>query len=86
MFDRPDSNAAFDESGQKEAVVVVHLNFNDANFAESEQEFIELVNSTGAEIAVMVHGKRRAPDSKFFAGSGKVEEIRQHVLTCLVLH
>lgn len=80
MFDRPNSNAAFDVSKKREAVVLVHLNFNDINFDESEQEFIELVNSTGAKIATIVHGKRRAPDSKFFAGTGKVDEIRQQVL------
>lgn len=80
MFDRPDSGAAFEQSAKKEAVVLVHLNFNDLNFAESEQEFIELVNSTGAEIAEIIHGKRRSPDPKFFAGSGKVDEIKEHVV------
>ena len=80
MFDRPDSNTAFDTSKTKEAVVLVHLNFNDRNFDESEQEFIELVNSTGAAVATIIHGKRRAPDSKLFAGSGKVQEIREHVI------
>lgn len=80
MFDRPDSNAAFDTAKTKESAVLVHLNFNDRNFDESEQEFIELVNSTGADIATIIHGKRRAPDSKFFAGSGKVDEIKEHVV------
>jgi len=80
LFDRPNSNAAFKDSAEKEAVVLVHLNFNDRNFAESEQEFIELVNSTGARIAEIVHGKRHRPDPKFFAGSGKIDEIREHVL------
>ncbi|MDH5358063.1 MAG: GTPase HflX [Gammaproteobacteria bacterium] len=80
MFDRPDSNAAFDESSEKEAVVLVHLNFNDPDFDETEQEFIELVQSTGAEIAVIIHGKRQRPDPKYFAGTGKVEEIREHVV------
>jgi len=80
LFDRPDSNAAFDESSAKEAVVLVHLNFNDPDFAEAEQEFIELVNSTGADISVIVHGKRHRPDPKYFAGTGKVDEIHQHIL------
>ena len=80
MFERPNSNAAFDVSENKEAVVLVHLNFNDINFDESEQEFIELVNSTGAKVATIVHGKRRVPDSKFYAGTGKVDEIREHVI------
>jgi GTP-binding protein HflX len=79
LFDRPTSNAAFDDSSEKEAVVIVHLNFNDPNFAESEQEFIELVTSTGARIADVVHGKRQRPDPKFFAGSGKIDEIRESV-------
>ena len=80
LFDRPSGNAAFDVSENKEAIVLVHLNFNDINFDESEQEFIELVNSTGAKVATIVHGKRRVPDSKFYAGTGKVDEIREHVL------
>ncbi len=80
LFDRPNSNAAFEDNSEKEAVILVHLNFNDPNFAESEQEFIELVGSTGAKIAEIVHGKRQRPDPKFFAGSGKIDEIREYVL------
>tara|TARA_R110001583_G_scaffold41891_2_gene133216 strand:- start:40810 stop:41970 length:1161 start_codon:yes stop_codon:yes gene_type:complete len=80
LFDRPNSNAAFDGAAKKEAVVLVHLDLNVSDFAEAEQEFIELVESTGARIATIVHGKRQRPDAKFFAGTGKVEEIRQQVL------
>ncbi len=80
MFDRKDTNAAFDDNSSKESVVLVHLDFNVYDFAESEQEFIELVGSTGAKIASTIHGKRHRPDSKYFAGSGKVEEIKEHVL------
>lgn len=80
MFERPGNNAAFESSTNKEAVVLVHLNFNNPNFEEAEQEFAELVNSTGADIATVVHGKRRSPDPKYFAGSGKVEEIREQVV------
>ena len=79
LFDLPSSHAAFDESSDKESVVLVHLNFNDRNFQESEQEFIELVHSTSARIATIIHGNRKRPDPKFFAGTGKIEEIRQHV-------
>lgn len=80
LFDRPNNNAAFKDTSNKEAVILVHLNFNDPSFAESEQEFIELVGSTGAKIAEVVHGKRQRPDAKFFAGSGKIDEIKEHVL------
>jgi GTP-binding protein HflX len=79
LFDRPDSQAAFSDESEKEAVVLVHLNFNDPNFEESQQEFVELVGSTGANIAAIVQGKRHKPDPKFFIGSGKVEEISEHV-------
>lgn len=79
MFDRPDSNAAFDDLSSKEAVVLVHLNFNDPDFDESQMEFKELVGSTGANIAAIVEGKRHRPDPKYFAGSGKVDEVAEYV-------
>ena len=78
MFDRP-QGAPFEASQQQEAVILVHLNINDPDFSETEQEFIELVNSTGAKVASIVHGNRRSPNPKYFAGSGKVDEIKQHV-------
>ncbi|HIC47336.1 MAG TPA: GTPase HflX [Methylophaga aminisulfidivorans] len=71
---------AFDDSSEKEAVVLVHLNFNDPDYEDSQQEFIELVGSTGANIAAIIQGKRHRPDPKFFAGSGKVDEIAEHVM------
>mgnify|MGYP000550175157 CR=1 FL=1 len=80
LFDRPSGHAAFDNSSEKEAVILVHLDFKNPNFDDIKQEFIELVNSTGAKIASIVHGKRSRPDPQFFAGTGKVEEIREHVL------
>lgn len=80
MFERPDSNAAFnDKDSDKEPVVVVHLNFRDANYDDSRQEFVELVTSTNARIAAVVQGNRQRPDPKYFIGSGKVEEIALHV-------
>ncbi|WP_273179571.1 MULTISPECIES: ribosome rescue GTPase HflX [Methylophaga] len=80
MFERPDIQTAFDDSSEKEAVVLVHLNFNDPDYEDSQQEFIELVGSTGANIAAIIQGKRHRPDPKFFAGSGKVDEIAEHVM------
>jgi GTP-binding protein HflX len=79
LFDRPDSHAAFDESSEKEAVVLAHFNFNDPDFDESQQEFEELVRSTGARVAAVVQGKRSRPDPKYFTGSGKVDELAEHV-------
>lgn len=80
MFERPNSDAAFNEKSDREAVVLVHLDFNDADYEENRQEFIELVNGTGARIAAVTSGKRQRPDPRYFAGSGKVDEIAQHVL------
>jgi GTP-binding protein HflX len=80
LFERPDIQTAFDDSSEKEAVVLVHLNFNDPDYEDSQQEFIELVGSTGAKIAAIIQGKRHRPDPKFFAGSGKVDEIAEHVM------
>lgn len=82
MFERPNSDAAFNEKSDREAVVLVHLDFNDADYEENRHEFIELVNGTGARIAAVTSGKRQRPDPRYFAGSGKVDEIAQHVLAC----
>jgi GTPase len=79
LFDRPDGKAAFNDSSDREAVVLVYLNFNDANYDESLQEFKELVGGTGANIAAIVQGKRYRPDPKYFVGSGKADEIAEYV-------
>ncbi|MCK4952123.1 MAG: GTPase HflX [Gammaproteobacteria bacterium] len=44
---------------------------------EDLQEFQELALSAGAQIVEVVQGTRNAPDSRYFIGSGKVEEISQ---------
>ena len=75
MFDRPDSNAAFTNDENQDAVVLVHMNLNELAFEETHGEFIELVNSTGANIAADITGKRHRPDAKLFVGSGKADEI-----------
>lgn len=80
MFERPNSDAAFHEKSEREAVVLVHLDFNDADYDETRQEFIELVNGTGARIAAVTSGKRQRPDPRYFAGTGKVDEIAEQVL------
>lgn len=80
MFERPDTKTAFDDKSDKEAVVLAHFNFNDPDFDESQQEFEELVRSTGARVAAVVQGKRQLPDPKYFTGSGKVDELAEQVL------
>lgn len=44
-------------------------------------ELHELAESAGAGVCALVGGVRPAPDARFFVGKGKVDEIRQAVLT-----
>lgn len=68
MFERPQSG---------ERAVLVHLTLQ-AN-QEDLSELRELAKSAGAEPVCVVVGSRRSPDSKYFVGTGKLEEIRQAV-------
>jgi GTP-binding protein HflX len=71
FFERPKSG---------ERAILVHLNLSDDNAHENIEEFKELVISAGAEPIAIVLGTRQQPSPKFFAGTGKVEEIRQAVI------
>ena len=66
MFDRPDLG---------ERAVLVHVQFRRNTNNQELNEFKDLVNSTGAEIATVVTVQRNMPDAKLLIGSGKVEEI-----------
>ncbi len=47
---------------------------------EDLNEFQELAQSAGARVLAVITGSRQVPDSKYFIGTGKAEEIRQQVL------
>jgi GTP-binding protein HflX len=66
MFDRPDSG---------DSVVLVSLDFGDADYADSLEELHRLAESANLKVVGVVEGKRARPDAATFAGSGKVEEI-----------
>ena len=68
MFDRP-------VGGQ--AAVLVGLDLGQRGYGESVEELRLLALSAGLEIKAVLGGSRSRPDSSTFAGSGKVEEIRQ---------
>ena len=53
----------------------MHLALRSERAPEDVREFEELVISAGGIPMELITGSRRAPDVKFFAGSGKVEEI-----------
>jgi GTP-binding protein HflX len=63
----------------EERVVLVHINFPVGKMEESLEEFKELALSAGAQMVGIVLGTRRSPESKYFVGSGKAEEIREAV-------
>lgn len=70
MSDRPSGG---------ERVVLVHVNFPSGSMEEDLDEFRELAISAGADIVAIVTGTRYVPDTKYFVGSGKAEEIRDTV-------
>ncbi len=66
MFERPGSDSQ---------AVLVSLDFGDTDYAESTDELTQLALSARIGVAGILRGKRARPDSAFFAGSGKVDEI-----------
>ncbi|KAB2926796.1 MAG: GTPase HflX [Candidatus Contendobacter sp.] len=67
MFERPRGG---------ERAVLVRLLLNGAEESQDAAEFRDLAASAGAECVALVTGRRQAPDSRLFVGSGKAEEIR----------
>ncbi len=67
FFERPDEG---------ERAVLVHMDFQSEDVREELGEFKELVVSAGAIPAVVVLGNRKSPDSKYFVGTGKAQEIK----------
>lgn len=59
--------------------VLVHVEFPGSDHAAETAEFIELVRSSGAEVAAALGGRRQRPDARYFVGSGKAEEIAVQV-------
>jgi len=58
-----------------ENAVLVHIDFSDEDSREDLVELQLLVESAGAQSIGVITGSRRAPDRKFFVGSGKAEEL-----------
>ena len=69
MIERPAAAA------DPQAAVVVCLDFGDDNYEESVEEVVRLVESAGVKRHRVITGRRARPDPKFYAGSGKVQEI-----------
>lgn len=67
MFDRPSGG---------DAVVLVSVDFGDADYEESLQELRHLAGTAGLNISATLEGKRQSPDPKYFIGSGKADELK----------
>jgi len=67
MFERPKSG---------ERAVLVHVDQGGDEVAEALEEFRLLAESAGAEQVGLATVRRRSADPRFFAGSGKVQEIK----------
>jgi GTP-binding protein HflX len=65
----------FDRYEAGERAILVHIDFSDEDSREDLEELKLLVESAGAESIGVITGSRRAPDRKFFVGSGKAEEL-----------
>jgi len=71
LFERP-------QSGTK--AVLVHIDFRDQEARESLEEFRQLAHSANVKTVSVIKGARSTPDSKYFIGSGKAEEIHTAVV------
>lgn len=66
MFERP-------ASGNR--AILVQVDFGQGGIDERLAEISLLAGSAGATVVGVVQGRRQAPDSAFFVGKGKAEEI-----------
>jgi GTP-binding protein HflX len=69
------SKAAAAPAADHRAAIIVCLDFGDDDFEERVEEVVRLVESAGVTRHRVIRGRRSRPDPKFYAGTGKVEEI-----------
>jgi GTP-binding protein HflX len=70
LFERPQSG---------ERAVLVHVDFPGLSDPDDLLEFTELVKSAGAQPVATVTASRKAPEARYFVGSGKAAEVRDLV-------
>ena len=70
MFERPRSS---------ERAILVHAAAGGAPDTFEREEFIELATSAGANVVDQLVSARKKPDSRFFIGKGKVEQLSDSV-------
>ncbi|MBM38335.1 MAG: GTPase HflX [Woeseia sp.] len=70
MFERP-------TSGEK--VILIHSNQNSLANKSEQTEFYELASSAGATIAAEIYVSDRRPNSRYFIGKGKLNDLKSLV-------
>src|SRR6204780_571777 len=65
----------FERRRAAERVVLVRLGLGHAVQPEDLEEFEQLARSAGAQPVASIIGRRERPDSRYFVGTGKAEEI-----------
>lgn len=69
----------FERPSGGEGAVLVHLSLRQHGQDEDLDEFQLLAKSSDVSVLSVITGSRQRPDPKFYAGTGKVEEIAQAV-------
>ncbi len=62
-----------------ERAILVQIDMGHASFAEDLIEFEALATSAGVKILEVIKGKSHSPNSKYFVGVGKAEQIANQV-------
>lgn len=70
FFDRPESG---------ELAILVHLQLAQSAVTDDPREFEELVLSAGGDPVMLLSGQRATPHPKYFVGTGKLDELKEHV-------
>ena len=68
LFDRP-------RAGSRAVLLNLRLDSSNANTRLAAEELTELVRSSEVEPVAFVHARRSRPHSRWFIGSGKVDEV-----------
>ena len=71
MFERPKSG---------ERAVLVQVDHGDEQDAQALEEFALLAKSAGADQVAVARMRLRSPDPRFFAGTGKIQEIKELIV------
>lgn len=70
----------FEQPEKGEIAVLVHIDFARQQDIEDYTEFKTLVISAGVYPASSIRGSRESPNSKYFIGTGKLDEVKEAIV------